>query len=60
MLSLLDKLERKARDNEYKAWQQVVNELKVLGIDINSQDKLNGLLVTWGVRQVELRKAMDR
>jgi hypothetical protein len=47
-------------DREWNAWREVCAELEALGIDINEQDKLNGLLVRWGKTLVALRKYQEK
>ena len=48
---LNDEMER-----EWRAWRNVCERLKLLGIDINTQDELAEALRYWGRRLVELRE----
>ena len=38
---------RKLQKREWEYWQQVVIELRRLGVEINDQDNLNQLLTNW-------------
>lgn len=41
---------------EHSCWLVMCDELKLLGLDINDQDKLNDLIIDWGERLAQLRQ----
>ena len=44
-------------NDSWIAWTSVCNELKEIGVDINTQDWLNSALVRWGEAIAKLRSA---
>ena len=42
-------------ENEWKAWQEIVQILKNLGIEINDCDELANAIKKWGEELAELR-----
>lgn len=44
---------------EWEAWEELVEELRKLGVDINEHDHLNALLLLWARKRHNLYKESE-
>ena len=58
--NLLDKVNNDLQKKEWLAWQNIVANLKLSGIDINEQNSLAQAIEAWGKEYHNLKKYLDK